>query len=140
MKYAILYSVGALSYGAIELLFRGRTHWTMLLAGGGCLVLIYLLDRMHQSLWKTCLMGGAVITAVEFVTGIIVNILLGWDVWSYGQMPYNLLGQICPLFTVFWVGLSLPAVMLCRLLDRGVFSNFKRSESLAHGKGSPEGK
>ena len=113
----------------------------MLLAGGLCLVLIYIFDsKMHQSLWKTCIMGGAVITTVEFVAGIIVNMLLGWNVWSYSSMSYNLYGQICPLFTLFWVGLTLPAVLLCRLMDRTLFSNSKRSENFAGNKGGGDGK
>ena len=32
----IVYSIGAVGYGIIEVLFRGYTHWSMLIAGGLC--------------------------------------------------------------------------------------------------------
>ena len=51
-------------------------------------------------------------TIGEFVTGCIVNLWLGWNVWDYSNMPYNLLGQICPQFIALWVSISLLAIVL----------------------------
>ena len=48
------------------------------------------------------LAGAAIITAYEFAVGMIVNVQLGWQVWDYSQIPGNILGQICPLFTGAW--------------------------------------
>ena len=45
-------------------------------------------------------------------TVTIVNIILGWNVWDYSNLPGNLLGQICPQFTVLWFFLSAVAVYL----------------------------
>ena len=39
---AAIFLLGALGYGAVETLWRGGTHWTMLLTGGVCFLLIYL--------------------------------------------------------------------------------------------------
>ena len=33
MEYLLIYTLGGLLYGAIELLWRGWTHWTMLQIG-----------------------------------------------------------------------------------------------------------
>ena len=33
-KYLILFLTGAMVYGIIEILWRGRTHWTMAVLGG----------------------------------------------------------------------------------------------------------
>ena len=30
----VLFSIGAMGYGLIEILWRGYTHWSMLTAGG----------------------------------------------------------------------------------------------------------
>ena len=60
----------------------------------------------------------AVITAVEFVTGCIVNLRLGMGVWDYSFLPFNLMGQICPQFTLIWLGLSFPGLLLCRAMKR----------------------
>ena len=48
------------------------------------------------------LAGAAIITAYEFAVGMIVNVQLGWQVWDYSQIPGNILGQICPMFTGTW--------------------------------------
>ena len=122
LKFTAVFAFGGLAYALIELLFRGRTHWSMILAGGICAVFLYLIAiKSRERLWKKWLMGGAVITTVEFLTGIAVNILLGWNVWSYSDRWANLFGQICILFTLVWVGLSIPGVWLMRYFGRRVF-------------------
>ena len=56
--------------------------------------------------------GAGIITGLELISGIIVNIILDWNVWDYSNLPGNLLGQICPQFTVLWFFLSTVAVYL----------------------------
>ncbi|UOO38430.1 hypothetical protein IZU99_04030 [Oscillospiraceae bacterium CM] len=121
-KFSSLFLAGGLVYGALELLWRGRTHWSMLLAGGVCAVFLYLIAvKLGEPVWKKWIMGGAVITTVEFVTGILVNIVLGWHVWSYDGNWGNLFGQICLVFALFWVLLSIPGVWLMQLVGQRVF-------------------
>lgn len=122
MEYLFLFVLGGCSYGALEILYRGQTHYTMLLAGGVCMVLIFILDsKLHEKMWKMMIMGGAVITTVEFLTGIIVNMVFNMNVWSYDGLAYNLFGQICPAYTLIWMALTLPAVFICRGVDRFIF-------------------
>ena len=61
---------------------------------------------------KQMLIGALVITTLEFTCGCIVNLWLGWHVWDYSNMPFNLLGQICLPFTAIWFFLSAVAVVL----------------------------
>lgn len=120
-EYLFIFVAGGLCYGGMELLFRGHTHWTMLLAGGICSVLLlFLAVRNSVSLLKKCILGGTAITVVEFFTGLLVNLRLGWNVWDYSGHPLNVLGQICPLFMALWAGLSLPVLQGFRALDRAV--------------------
>ena len=65
----------AAGYAALELLWRGRTHWTMALTGGAVLVgLQRLRRRVHEeSPLSRCLCGAACITAAEYVVGCTVN-------------------------------------------------------------------
>ena len=35
-----VFVMGGLGYGAIEILWRGATHWSMLLTGGICLLIL----------------------------------------------------------------------------------------------------
>ena len=109
-----LFLLGSAGYGTIEVLWRGYTHWTMLVTGGLCFLTIYHFNIRNEklALWKKCLFGSAAITSYEFVVGCIVNLWLKWDVWDYSSMLYNVKGQICPLYSALWFLLSAP---LCGL-------------------------
>jgi uncharacterized membrane protein len=118
-----VFSAGALGYGALEMLWRGRTHWSMLLLGGVCFVWIYWIsNRLHCALWKRWLLCGGAITVLEFLCGCLVNLRLGWAVWDYSGERWNLLGQICPRFALFWLLLSVPCCALARLIRKAMFS------------------
>jgi uncharacterized membrane protein len=122
VKFAAVFTGGGLVYGALELLFRGRTHWTMTVAGGICAIFLYLIAvRSREAVWKKWIMGGAVITTVEFLAGIVVNIVLGWNVWSYHSNWANLYGQICLSFSLLWIGLSAPGMWLLSIVGRRIF-------------------
>lgn len=122
LEFISVYLIGAVGYGSLEVLWRGHTHWTMLVLGGVCYYLIYLIStRMRCPHWKTFLMCAAVITSLEFAVGCLVNLRLGWHVWDYSDIPLNLMGQICPTFSVMWLLLSVPCVYLSRFLYKYVF-------------------
>lgn len=115
IKELILFCVGGMAYNVIEVLYRGYTHWTMFVVGGLCFILIGLINETlswETALWKQMLIGGTVITVVEFVTGCVVNLWLGWNIWDYSQLPLNILGQICMPFYFVWVLLSLVGIVL----------------------------
>lgn len=100
----IVFLLGGYSYAMLEILFRGHTHWTMVLTGGACILTMYMLSGwlLGLPLIVGALAGALIITFYEFVVGVIVNISLGWQVWDYSAMPCNILGQICPTFTAIW--------------------------------------
>ncbi|MGI5958897.1 MAG: putative ABC transporter permease [Massiliimalia sp.] len=107
-----IFSIGAISYSLIELIWRHYTHWSMGLTGGACFLILYDLYRHFSgwSLWKKCAAGSAVITSMEFLVGLVVNVWQKWDVWDYSQVPFNLMGQICLPYSFLWFLLSLPIV------------------------------
>ncbi len=118
-----VFAVGALGYGALETLWRGYTHWSMLLLGGLCFWLIYLIStRMREPLWKKWLLSAAVVTTLEYLCGLIVNRKLGWAVWDYSGERWNLMGQICPRFALLWLLLSVPCCALARRIRAFFFS------------------
>ncbi len=113
-EYLCVFLTGGIIYGCLEMMWRGFTHWSMVAAGGICLLLIHLLNH-RLSRWNffiRCVVFSLVITAVEFSVGIVVNIFLGLDVWDYSSVPGNILGQICPSFTLLWLAISVPACLL----------------------------
>ena len=115
LKAIILMAVGGMLYALFEIGFRGYTHWTMIIVGGICFYLIGLINEVipwEMEIWKQCVIGSLVVTAVEFVSGCIINLWLGWGVWDYSNMPFNILGQVCLPFSALWVLLSALAIIL----------------------------
>ncbi len=122
-EYALVAAVGGVGYYTLETLWRGWSHWSMALAGGLCLLLYYPLctGRARPQL-LLALIGAAIITAIEFCVGMIVNVALGLGVWDYSALPLNLWGQISLLYSSLWFLLCIPMTWLCRSLRRHVFS------------------
>jgi uncharacterized membrane protein len=105
---------GAAIYGTIEMLSRGWTHWSMLLAGGICMTIMYhIANRAHYPIWQKWVLSAAVITTVEFLLGVFFNMHLNWHIWDYSSRAYNLLGQICPAYSCIWLALSVPGIWIC---------------------------
>ena len=105
----MLFSIGAFGYGLLEILWRGYTHWSMLTAGGICFISFAAIgERLKNTrLIVKALIGGGIVTAIEFIFGIIFNIILKKNVWDYSKMPFNIGGQVCMLYSFFWAILSL---------------------------------
>ena len=124
LKQIFLYIIGGLIYLLIEILFRGHTHWTMFIVGGLCFTLIGLLNECpNPRLSLTCqgILGSVIITTIEFISGIIINIILKWNVWDYSNQPLNLLGQICLPFSLAWIFLAIIAVFVDDILRYIIF-------------------
>ena len=116
---ALVFLLGGLAYCGLELMFRGRTHPSMFVVGGLCVMFLYIISvKSRAPAWKKWIVGGAVITTVEFIAGAVVNILLGWAVWDYSHMRFNLMGQISLQFSLLWVLLSIPVVWVFGRFDR----------------------
>lgn len=114
-KYVTLLLVGGGLYVLLELVWRGRSHWTMFVLGGICFVSLGLINEAipwEMPLWQQIFIGACIVTGLEFVTGCIVNLWLGWDVWDYSGLSGNVLGQICPQFFVLWMPVAMAAIVL----------------------------
>ncbi len=115
----VVFIMGGIAYAMIEILFRGHTHWTMVLTGGACILTIYVLSGwwINVPLVVGALASAMIITFYEFCVGILVNLRLGWQVWDYSDMPGNILGQICPTFSAIWFFLCLIFLGIVRLFS-----------------------
>lgn len=113
----IVFILGGYCYGMLEILFRGHTHWTMVLTGGACILTMYIISGwlFRVPLVVGALAGAMIITLYELCVGLIVNMRLGWAVWDYSDMPGNILGQICPTFTAIWFLLCLIFLSIVKL-------------------------
>lgn len=114
-KYIGLATVGGGAYVLLELLWRGRSHWTMFLLGGFLFVVLGLLNEgltWEMSLIEQAVIGACTVTMAELVAGLILNCWLGLGVWDYSGMPCNLWGQICLPYTLLWAPVSMVAIVL----------------------------
>ena len=103
-KNTILFYIGGMLYCGLELLWRGRTHSSMFLLGGGCFLVLGKVGALRLPLPLRAILGGIAITAGELAVGLLVN--RGFQVWDYRSMPMDFQGQICPMYTLFWILLS----------------------------------
>ena len=128
LKAAILAVIGGGIYAIIELAWRGHTHISMFILGGICFVAIGLINELFPwelgFLWQA-IMGAGIVTVLEFITGLIVNVWLGLNVWDYSNLPLNILGQICLPFSIAWVGLSAVAIVVDDYLRYWIFGEEK---------------
>lgn len=115
LKELFLFVLGGLVYMFIEILWRGHTHWSMGIVGGLCFVLMGLINELfsyEMYMEVQAIISSIIITILEFISGVIINIKLGWNVWDYSNLPFNIMGQICLLFMILWFFLSFVGIWL----------------------------
>lgn len=127
---SLLFFIGGRLYTWIEILWRGYTHFSMFILGGGGFVVLGLLNE-YKIPWHWCLLrqsvvGACIITGLEFLTGCIVNLWLGWGVWDYSDLPFNLYGQICLYYFLLWIPLSMAGIVLDDWIRYIIYINVKK--------------
>ena len=105
-KILTLWAALGVMYVAMETVFRGYSHPSMLIVGGLCGVLVGAINQ-HPRFYNApvvlqSIVGAVIVLVVEFLAGCVLNLWLGLDVWDYTGQPGNILGQVCPLFGLLW--------------------------------------
>ena len=123
IKELILLIIFGITYCGIEILYRGRTHISMLFVGGLCAVLIGMINEItpKMNIFLQMFIGAVIVTIIEFFSGYIINIMLGLNVWDYSNLMFNYKGQISLLFTIIWFFLSVPVIYLDDKLRKILF-------------------
>lgn len=114
IKYFILFVIGGLIYCAMEMAWRGKTHWTLFIIGGLCFLFCGSINELFEwdtPLWFQMLICSAGITVIEFISGVVINIIFKMNVWDYSNLPFNVMGQVCLYFSVLWFFISLIAIL-----------------------------
>ena len=125
-----MFLLGGGSYVMLELLWRGRSHFAMFLAGGLCFLLLGKLGKIRPRLplWLRCLVGAGIVTVVELGVGLLAN--RDYTIWDYRQMPFNFQGQICLVYSLLWIPVSLLGMGLYALAVR-IFKSSGRGQGNA---------
>ena len=109
--------IGGLAYSLIEILFRGYTHWSMAFTGGVCFLLFYVMNfSLNINIISKCFLASFIITSFEFIVGYFVNIVFKLNVWSYAELPFNYLGQVCLLYSGIWFLFGIPMTLLANYI------------------------
>ncbi len=114
LRAFVVFLAGGFIYGAIEIIYRGNTHPSMFVLGGLCFLWVGGFNSFFSRVPPfpvQVILGGAFITLAEFFCGLIFNIGLGLRVWDYSKLPFNIMGQVCPMFFFLWLALSFPAII-----------------------------
>ena len=128
LKEFILFLIGGGIYYLFEILWRGYSHWTMFILGGICFVIIGLLNEQYDynmPLVEQMFSSMIIITTLEFISGVILNIILKMNIWDYSNLPFNLFGQICIPFMIIWFFLSPIAIVVDDYIRYFIFKEEK---------------
>lgn len=117
--YFVLYSfLGWLVEGLYSLAVYGSFSKNGFLIGpfkpmyGFAMTIIIVLHRYNSSLWFLGIMSIIVPTAIEYITGFLLDHFLNLRYWDYTDLPLNIRGYVCILFSVFWIILVFAALYL----------------------------
>ena len=90
--------------------FCGYTSLWMFPVGGVCGLLIGLMNEKILAAKLPSrlqvLLGGVIITAIELVSGLVLNVWLDLGIWDYSTFPLNFMGQICLPASLLWVAMT----------------------------------
>lgn len=114
---------GGTLYYLAEVLWRGRSHWSMAVCGAVCFLFIYRLNQKYPRVPAVlrALAGGLFITLQELLFGCLFNLALDMHVWDYSHVPLHLWGQICLPYSLLWCLLCLGLGPVTRTIRRRVF-------------------
>ena len=122
--------LGGFLYFYLENFVRGFSHYSMILCASisfYCIGYLSKMKRKQYSIFRLMALGALIITTFEFLTGILVNIVLDLKVWNYENQPFHILGQICLPYSLLWFFLALVPIFLQDYLGYLLFHQEKPS-------------
>lgn len=76
--------------------------FNMLYGVGAAALSIALYRFRNRGRWLSFLGSMAIGSVVEYACSWVMEVFFGSKSWDYSQMPFNLNGRICLLYSVFW--------------------------------------
>lgn len=108
-RFFILGFIMGMVYLALEGFWRGWTNISMLFVGGLCGAAVGLLNEYPEyvdlRVWQQTLLAWPLVLIIEFVSGLVLNVWLGLQIWDYSGMPGSLYGQVSLPYALLWLPL-----------------------------------
>jgi len=85
----------------------GSSSLWMMVVGGFLGVIVGGFNQLNwvrktfNVFWQS-IVGATVITSIEFLSGLFLNVLCGFNIWDYSSFPLNILGQVCLPMSFVW--------------------------------------
>jgi len=131
-QFLILFIIGFVSYICLEVFFGSssgaffkeafcldKSYWSLMgmssmwmgLVGGITFISLGLINENKFIRFKVpyilqFILGGLIITGYELLSGIILNLGLGLNIWDYSTRFWNFLGQINLYTSIIWFIIS----------------------------------
>lgn len=81
-------------------------HLSIAYGMGAVLLTLVLIRLQHASWWKIFLVAFVTGTVTEYICSLGQEILFGTVAWDYSNVPLNINGRVCLLYSLFWGALG----------------------------------
>lgn len=77
-------------------------HLSVAYGMGAVLLTLVLLKFQHSSWWKIFLVAFVTGSITEYICSLGQEILFGTVAWDYSNLPLNINGRVCLIYSLFW--------------------------------------
>ena len=127
LEYILMLCFAGYLYVCLEILFRGFSDVSMLFAASICAIPMIALNNVYSfelDYFVQVMLCGVFCTCVEYMIGrYLVN--QQYQLWDYREMPFNVHGQVCLVFSLVWIVISAVMIPIFDYIDYYVFDGDK---------------
>lgn len=98
-------------------------HLSVAYGMGAVLLTLLLVHFLDKPLWEIFLVSFVSGTVVEYVCSLGQEIVFGSIAWDYSDVPLNINGRVCLLYSIFWGLLGMAWVKLVIPVLTKIFNN-----------------
>lgn len=111
LKVLLIWFILGMMYFTLEGIWRipkgGYANIVMLPIGGLCGLCVGSINQIpkfyNMKVVYQSIVGALIVTTIEFLSGLYLNVYLGLGIWDYSNLPFNILGQVCIPFSLIWL-------------------------------------
>lgn len=119
LKYLFVFISGSILGWCLEVVYRryfglakkwinpGFLSGPYLPLYGSALCVLYIISDMHILFYIKVMLFAIVTTSLEYLTGLFFLRVYHTRLWDYRKLKFNIQGLISPLYSLFWLILSL---------------------------------
>lgn len=112
LNYLFLFFLGSVLGWIIEFIYRSITNKKIYFPGflngfylpiyGFGIIILYFISNINVYFIYKVILFFILLTALEYITGIIFIKFFKIKLWDYNDMPFNYKGLICLRFSIYW--------------------------------------